>query len=118
MTLALDDGHATAPSASTRTVAERPARHRLGRRSPRALLITHVLASVGWFGLAVTVAYCAMVGSARGDVAFYDVIDSTLALSVPFGLVSAATGIALSLTTRWVSSATGGSSPRKQSRSP
>jgi hypothetical protein len=65
------------------------------------LLITHVLASVGWFGLATTVAFLAMVGTSRGDVAFYDAIDATLTLSVPLGLLSAATGIALSLTTRW-----------------
>jgi hypothetical protein len=56
---------------------------------------------VGWFGLAITVAFCGTVGRSRGDLAFYEVIRSTLALSVPLGLTAAASGVALSLTTRW-----------------
>ncbi|HEY8526498.1 MAG TPA: hypothetical protein VIL48_16105 [Acidimicrobiales bacterium] len=42
-----------------------------------------------------------MVGTSRADLAFYEVIEATLALSVPLGLGAAATGVALSLTTRW-----------------
>jgi hypothetical protein len=80
-----------------------PARtaRRLGRRAHRVLLIAHVLSSVGWFGLAVTVAFCGVVGSSRGDLAFYEVIRATLMLSVPLGLTAAATGVLLSVTTRW-----------------
>jgi len=67
----------------------------------KALLTAHVLSAVGWFGVAVTVAFCGIVGSSRDDLAFYEVIDATLWLSVPLGLAAAATGVALSLTTRW-----------------
>ncbi|HEY8546340.1 MAG TPA: hypothetical protein VIL36_14870 [Acidimicrobiales bacterium] len=74
---------------------------RLGRRGHQALLVAHVLTAVGWFGLAITVAFVGMVGQSRGDVAFYDVIGATVDLSVPLGLAAAATGVALSLTTRW-----------------
>jgi hypothetical protein len=81
--------------------ARRTANRRLGRRAHRTLLVAHVLSAVGWFGLAITVAFIATVGRDRGDVAFYEVIDATLSLSIPVGLAAAATGIALSLTTRW-----------------
>jgi hypothetical protein len=74
---------------------------RLGRRAHRALLTAHVLTSVGWFGAAVTVAFCAYVGSRSGDIAFYEVIEATLGLTIPLGLASALTGVVLSLTTRW-----------------
>jgi hypothetical protein len=74
---------------------------RLGKRGHQALLVSHVLASVGWFGVAITVAFCGTVGQSRGDVAFYEVIDATLVLSVPLGLGAVVTGVALSLTTRW-----------------
>lgn len=107
MALALEDPRpepalGRRPAAATR--AERPggARpRRLGRRSHRALLLTHVLASVGWFGVAVTVAFTAFVGSSRGEVAFFEVVEASLWLSVPLGLTAAATGVVLSLTTRW-----------------
>jgi hypothetical protein len=67
----------------------------------RALLVVHILTAVGWFGLAVTVAFIATVGSSTENVAFYEVIESTLWLSVPLGLAAAASGVALSVTTRW-----------------
>ena len=110
MATALDDRPArpeptpaTAPtgsSASSSGSPDRP-RHRLGRRAHRGLLIAHVLSSVGWFGLAVTVAFIAVAGVRADDVAYSEVIGSTLWLSVPLGLTAALTGIALSLTTRW-----------------
>lgn len=67
----------------------------------QAVLVTHVLTAVGWFGLALTVAFSAFVGSSTDDVAFYEVIQATLRLSVPLGLAAAATGVVLSVTTRW-----------------
>ena len=76
-------------------------RKRIGRRAHRSLLVAHVLTAVGWFGLAITVAFCAVVGTSRDDIAFWEVIDATLGLSIPLGLAAAATGAALSLTTRW-----------------
>jgi hypothetical protein len=69
------------------------------------VLAAHVLTSVGWFGVAVTVLFCTVVGMSTGDAALApattEVARTTLWLSVPLGLVSAATGITLSLTTRW-----------------
>ena len=95
-----------APGGDRRTggrpaAGRRTPNRRLGRRAHRTLLIAHVLSSVGWFGLAITVAFIATVGQDRGDIAFYEVIDATLSLSIPVGLAAAATGVALSLTTRW-----------------
>jgi hypothetical protein len=101
MALALDDHDAaTKPRPLSPVQARRPER-RSGRRTRRALLIAHVLTSVGWFGVAVTVAFCAVVGSSRDDIAFSEVIGATLWLSVPLGLASAVTGVVLGLTTRW-----------------
>lgn len=74
---------------------------RLGRRWHRVVLVIHVLTSVGWFGVAVTVAFVGLVGASRDDLAFTTVILSTLWLSVPLGLLSAASGAVLGLTTRW-----------------
>jgi hypothetical protein len=94
-----------APSAH-RTVARpgRPGR-RLGRNAHRALLTAHVLSAVGWFGIAVAVAG-GLVLTARTDDAvlgdaLVDVLRTSLWLSVPAGLLTAATGVALSLTTTW-----------------
>jgi hypothetical protein len=103
MALALTDTPADRPAGPRRAVASsgRRSGRRLGRRAHRALLVTHILTSVGWFGLAITVAFCGVVGTSREDLAFYEVIDATLGLSVPLGLGAAATGVALSLTTRW-----------------
>jgi hypothetical protein len=67
----------------------------------KTLLATHVLTAVGWFGVAVTVAFCGIVGSSTDELAVYEIIRSTLWLSVPLGLGAAATGVALSVTTRW-----------------
>jgi hypothetical protein len=102
MTLAPTAGVSATPphTAATRPVDRRPTR-RLGRRAHRALLVAHVLSSVGWFGVAMTVAFSGIVGSSRDDLAFYEVIRSSLGLSVPFGLVAVATGVLLSVTTRW-----------------
>lgn len=97
MTLALTDQTISTPS---RRPSQRRAR-RLPRPLHRAVLVTHVLASVGWFGLAITVAFLGFIGSSDGDLAFYEAIRSTLSLSIPLGLASAATGVVLSVTTRW-----------------
>lgn len=89
-------------TARARVVGRRPqSPRRLGRKVHRALLTAHVLASVGWFGVAITVAFCGLVGLSRDNVAFFEVIRATLSLSVPLGLTAVATGAALSLTTRW-----------------
>ena len=99
MALALHDRPADAPPAARPRSEERP-RYRLGRRAHRALLVGHVLSAVGWFGLAVTVAFVAVAGSRADDAAYSEVIGH-LWLSVPLGLTAAVTGLALSITTRW-----------------
>lgn len=99
MALALHD-HPTHTTAAPPRSADRP-RYRLGRRAHRALLVAHVLSAVGWFGLAVTVAFVAVAGGRAQDVAYSEVIGSTLWLSIPLGLTAALTGVALSVTTRW-----------------
>jgi hypothetical protein len=95
-----DEGTTAAPPTTGRAATPR-ARWRLGRRLHKTLLVTHVLTAVGWFGVAVTVAFCGIVGSSTDELAVYEVIRSTLWLSVPLGLAAAVTGVALSLTTRW-----------------
>jgi purine-cytosine permease-like protein len=100
MALALHDSPVDTPVAARPRASERP-RHPLGRRAHRAVLVAHVLTAVGWFGVAVTVAFCGIVGSSSADIAFYEVIGATLWLSVPLGLAAALTGVVLSLTTRW-----------------
>jgi hypothetical protein len=104
MALALEDRptvRETAPARPPRSARPaRPAR-RLGRRGHKAVLITHILTSVGWFGLAVTVAFIGIAGGSSGDIAYTEVMRSTLSLSIPLGLAAAATGIVLSVTTRW-----------------
>jgi hypothetical protein len=110
MEATLTDSRPAAPTATPASPrrSDRPASLRTGtprtgarRRVRQGLLVVHVLSSVGWFGLAITVAFCGLVGRSRGDLAFYEVIRSTLGLSVPLGLTAAASGVALSLTTRW-----------------
>lgn len=111
MAIALQDDDKTSRSTTaTSTTVETPTTasrmtgrrtRRLGRRAHRAILTTHILVSVGWFGVAATVAFCALVGSSTDDVAFYEVVGATLWLSVPLGLAAAASGVVLSVTTRW-----------------
>jgi hypothetical protein len=107
MTIALEETtYSTTPAAPTTRprAAARPPKapaRRLPRRVHQAVLTAHVLTAVGWFGLAVTVAFCAFVGSSTDDLAFYEVIEATLSLSVPLGLAAATTGVVLSVTTRW-----------------
>jgi hypothetical protein len=114
MALALDDTGVTGTTGTTevtavdRPVAARPTGtgtsrpgRRLGRRLHKALLATHVLTAVGWFGAAVMVALCGVVGSADGEIALYELIRTSLWLTVPLGLGAAVTGVLLSLTTKW-----------------
>lgn len=79
----------------------RPNRSGLGRRVRKTVLVAHVLTSVGWFGVAMTVAFCGFLGATNENLAFYEVIEASLWLSVPLGLGAAVTGVILSLTTRW-----------------
>jgi hypothetical protein len=68
-------------------------------------LTAHVLSSVGWFGIAVLVAFCAITASSAGDPgyaeAMYHAVETAPWLSVPVGLVAVATGVILSVGTTW-----------------
>jgi len=76
---------------------------RLRGRAHKAVLTAHVLASVGWFGIAVLVAFCAITASSAGDPdyadALYRVVETAPWLSIPVGLLAVATGVLLSLGT-------------------
>jgi hypothetical protein len=85
-----------------RTEARRP--RRLGRTAHKAALLSHVLSSVGWFGAALLVAFCGLV-STSADPAFahalYRTMDAAIWLTIPLGLLAVATGVVLSLGTKW-----------------
>jgi hypothetical protein len=112
MTIALEDptttstntttsATSTAPSRPGPRSSDRPSSRRLPRPVHKAVLAVHVLSSVGWFGVAVTLAFCALVGGSTDELALYEIIQATLSLSVPLGLAAAVSGIVLSVTTRW-----------------
>lgn len=78
---------------------------RLRRRAHRVVLIAHILASVGWFGVALAVAMAGIAAVTTGDrtlpVALYRSMETAPWLSIPLGLVAVATGIVLGLGTRY-----------------
>lgn len=78
---------------------------RLRRAAHKAVLCAHVLTSVGWFGVAVVVAFCGLLAAFTGDAALPPVLYRMMAtapwLSIPMGLASAATGVVLGLGTRF-----------------
>jgi hypothetical protein len=68
-------------------------------------LTAHVLASVGWFGAAVVVAFCGLIAAATGDpalpTALYRTMETAVWITLPLGLLAVATGALLSLGTAW-----------------
>lgn len=102
------------PPTPGRPVLHRPVRQQptvptgrfhLGKRARKAVLTAHVLSSVGWFGVAATIAFCGIVAANTSDAslppALWETMRTAVWLSVPIGLVSAATGVVLSLGTKW-----------------
>jgi hypothetical protein len=83
----------------------RPRTFRLRGRTHKLALTAHVLSSVGWFGIAVLVAFCAITATSAGDPDYahslYQVVETSPWLSVPVGLVAVATGVLLSLGTNY-----------------
>jgi hypothetical protein len=67
------------------------------------VLCVHILTSVGWFGVAVVVAFCGLVAAFTGDATLPPVLYRTMQtapwLSIPMGLAAAATGVVLGLGT-------------------
>ena len=80
-------------------------RFHLPRRPRLVVLIAHVLASVGWFGVAVLVAFLLVAaGSAADDGlarSLYRAVETSVWLTVPLGVVAAVTGVVLGLGTKW-----------------
>jgi hypothetical protein len=66
-------------------------------------LTAHILAAVGWFGVALVVAFCGIAASATSDPtlapALYRTMETSLWLSIPIGLTAVATGTILGLGT-------------------
>jgi hypothetical protein len=88
-----------------RLPAVRTGPFRLGRRTRVAVLTAHVLTGVGWFGVAASVAFFGYAAAATDDPALryslHTAMRVAIALSIPAGLLCAATGIVLALGTRW-----------------
>lgn len=78
---------------------------RLRGRAYKLALTAHVLGSVGWFGVALFVLFAfvasQVTGSASLSVALLRTIETSPWLSIPVGLVAVATGVVLSLGTKW-----------------
>lgn len=78
---------------------------RLSGPAYKAAITGHVLSSVGWFGAAVLVAFCGIYAVSTGDAAtahaMYRVMEAAPWLTVPLGLLAGATGLVLSIGTKW-----------------
>jgi hypothetical protein len=91
---------------ATRTDARTATRgFRLRKTAHKVALTAHVLGSVGWFGVAVVVAFCGVTATATTDptlpVALYRAMHASLWLSIPMGAIAVGTGVVLSLGTTW-----------------
>ena len=78
---------------------------RLRRRPHKVALTTHILASVGWFGIAIAVAFCAMAAAVSDDEALsralYRTLETLPWLSIPAGVTAVGTGSLLALGTTY-----------------
>jgi len=92
-------------SAAVTTPQTRPlTRLRLRGRSRRVALTAHILASVGWFGIALLVAFCTIAAASSDPAtsqALYRAIQISSWLSIPAGLAALATGVVLGAGTRF-----------------
>jgi uncharacterized membrane protein len=77
----------------------------LGRRARVAVLTVHVLAAVGWFGIAATVAFFGYAAAATDDGSvrrsLHTAMRVAIALSLSAGLLCAVSGLVLAVGTRW-----------------
>jgi hypothetical protein len=78
---------------------------RLRRRAHKIALTVHILASVGWFGVAVMVVFCGVGAAAASDPTLSNALYRTMGvapwLSIPAGLLAVATGVLLGLGTTY-----------------
>jgi hypothetical protein len=97
----------TSVSTSTTRHGDRPTARpwRLSGASYKTALTAHILSSVGWFGAAILVAFCAIYSTATNDTvtarAMLRVVEAAPWLTVPLGLVAGGTGLILSIGTKW-----------------
>lgn len=99
------------PGAATPGLAQRRgqptarAAFRLRGQARKVALVGHVLSSVGWFGVAVAIVGCVVAAKVTAQPSFahalYRVVAASGWLSVPAGLVAAATGALLGLGTKY-----------------
>ncbi len=89
---------------NTRRAAAPPA-FRLHGTPYKAVLTAHILTSVGWFGLAIAVVFCAVAAGISDDPAFahscYRVMEKLPVVTLPLGLAAIASGALLGLGTTW-----------------
>src|SRR3954469_20188382 len=83
-----------------------PAPHfRLRKKAHKTVLTVHIITSVGWFGIAVAVAFLAISAAVTGDRALsralYRTLEITPYLSIPTGAVAFGIGAFLSVGTIW-----------------
>jgi len=80
-------------------------RFHLTRRPRLVALVAHVLTSVGWFGVAVLVAFLLVAAGSTGDDplarSLYRAVETSVWLTVPLGALAAATGVVLGVGTKW-----------------
>ncbi|TDD85405.1 hypothetical protein E1202_21095 [Saccharopolyspora karakumensis] len=94
------------PSAAPRSRSPRRTRGRLSARARRAVLLAHVVAGTGWFGIAavtfvLTVAVLTESDAAivRAGYEFHELLIGSLAR--PASLITLGTGLVLSVGTKW-----------------
>lgn len=97
-------GQISGPLAPAVTTARRP--RRLSRGAHRALLTTHVIASVGLLGAASSLLLLAVTGATADDLdtarsAYRFAGNSSVILGMPLSLTALFTGVALGLGTKW-----------------
>jgi hypothetical protein len=90
---------------SRATEGPKARRFRLRKNAYKAALFAHILASVGWFGVATFVAVCGLAASLSPDSAssgaFYRSIELAPSASIPFGLAAVGSGAVLGVGTSY-----------------
>ena len=78
---------------------------RLRGRLYKVMLTTHILGSVGWFGISAVVAFCCIAGEVTGNQvysrALYRTAEASPWLTVPVGIIALGTGTLLGLSTAY-----------------
>lgn len=93
-------------NATRATAGARPSPgFRLRGKTYKAALTLHILTSVGWFGVAVAVAFGGLAAASTSDAALaralYRFMELAPWLSIPVGVAAFASGVLVSLGTVW-----------------